>query len=238
MMSINMQRSIVTNNTVNNENTGIEISESHNNGVYRNIVKNSGEGIEIHNASSTNNVHDNLVANSSTCGIQINDNNSSGNTISANHIINSTMKGICLFGGASENTVSHNTVSSTSLYAIYVKDPNTVGNLFKNNTLFDTSAAAIRLIDNSKSVFTSNTIYNTAGDEYSLANGSTLTLLNTTFSSDIIKSTNGTNAVTISNVDKRPIKNDRNIANIMNSTSVTLSFRLAAGEDITLTTIS
>jgi parallel beta-helix repeat protein len=238
MLSINMQQSIVTNNIVNNENAGIEISQSHNNGVYKNIVKKSNEGIEIHNASSGNNVHDNLVDNSSTCGIQINDNNSLRNTISDNYIINSTTKGICLFGGASENTVSQNNVSSTSLYAIYVKDPNTVDNLFKNNTLFNTSAAAIRLIDNSKSVFISNHIYNTAGDEYSLANGSTMTLLNTTFSSGIINSTNGLNSVTISNVDKRPIKNDRNIANIMNSTSVTLSFRLAAGEHITLTTAS
>ena len=238
MMSINMQHSIVTNNIVSNENSGVEISESRNNGVYKNIVKNSGEGIEIHNASSSNNVHDNLVANSSTCGIQINDNNSSENTIGANYVINSTTKGICIFGGASENTVSHNTVSSTSIYAIYVKDPNTVGNLFKDNTLFNTSAATIRLIDNSKSVFISNPIYNSAKDEYSLADGSTLTLLNTTFSPDIIKSTNGTNSVTISNVDKRPIKNDRNIANIINSTSVTLSFRLAAGEHITLTTLS
>ena len=238
MLSINMQHSIVRNNIVSNENTGIEISESHDNRVYKNIVKNSSQGIEIHNASSNNNIHNNLVTNSSTCAVQINDNNSSRNTISTNYIMDSTTKGICLFGGASENTISQNTVSSTSLYGIYVKDPGTVGNLFKNNTLVNTSAAAIRLVDNSRSVFISNLIHNTARDEYSLANSSTLTLLNTTFSSDIINSTNGINSVTISNVDKRPIRNDRNIANIMNSTSVTLSFRLAPGEHITLATVS
>ena len=238
MLSINMQHSNIINNIVNNENTGIEISESHNNDIYRNIVRKSNEGIEIHNASSDNNIHSNLVVNSTACGIQINDNNSSRNTIRDNYITNSTAKGLCLFGGASENTVSHNNISLTSLYSIYVKDPITVDNLFKNNTLFNTSSAAIRLIGNSKSVFISNRIYNTAGDEYSLANSSNLILLNTTFSSDTINSTDGINSVTISNVDKRPIKNDRNVANIINSTSVTLSFRLAAGERITLTTVS
>lgn len=117
MFSMNMQQSVATNNIVSNESIGIEISQSHNNAVFNNTVKNSGEGVEIHNRSSDNVVRGNFLSHSFECGIKISDDKSFGNTISDNHIIinkgDDSKKAICLFSGrASSEKVIHNMIVS------------------------------------------------------------------------------------------------------------------------------
>ncbi|HEY9385679.1 MAG TPA: right-handed parallel beta-helix repeat-containing protein, partial [Nitrososphaeraceae archaeon] len=59
MFSRNMYDSVARFNIVSNEDKGIVISESHNNGIYNNTVSDSGTGIDIDKESSENIIHDN-----------------------------------------------------------------------------------------------------------------------------------------------------------------------------------
>ena len=64
MLSRNVQDSVVRNNIVYNETQCIFASQSHNNQIYNNNVKDCKNGIRLFHNASANAVHNNTVANS------------------------------------------------------------------------------------------------------------------------------------------------------------------------------
>lgn len=91
MLSRNMHDSIIRNNIVYNETQGIFVSKSHNNQIYNNSVADVRNGIYLKNMSSGNIVHDNIIKNPTSSGIQVNT-GAAGNTFFHNTIIDAPAK--------------------------------------------------------------------------------------------------------------------------------------------------
>jgi poly(beta-D-mannuronate) C5 epimerase len=88
MLSRNVQNSVVRNNIVYNETQCIFASQSHNNEINNNYVRDCKNGIHLFHNSSANSVHHNTIGNS--------------------------VRGIFVDNGATENTIYSNTITSTS----------------------------------------------------------------------------------------------------------------------------
>ncbi len=86
MFSRNMTNSIARNNIVYNETQGIFISKSHNNEIYNNTVYDTKNAIYLKNMSSNNLIHDNIIKNPRSSGIQVKT-GASANTFYSNAII-------------------------------------------------------------------------------------------------------------------------------------------------------
>jgi mannuronan 5-epimerase len=103
--SRNMFNSIVRNNIVYNEPTGIIVSQSHNNQIYNNTISKSGTGINVNSGSTNNKIQGNTITDSINNAILVN-NDSSGNTFSSNKIVSPTPQGLKIEqDGTSKNNV-------------------------------------------------------------------------------------------------------------------------------------
>jgi parallel beta-helix repeat protein len=71
MLSRNNYNSIVSNNTISNESTGVSISESHNNEIHNNTILDVTNGIELKSSSYENIVFDNKVERPLDYGVRI-----------------------------------------------------------------------------------------------------------------------------------------------------------------------
>ena len=84
MFSRNMSSSLARNNIVYNEDNGIFISQSHNNQIYKNIVSNSTQGINVGSGSASNKIYNNTIIRSSSHGISVSTSDAAANTIYSN----------------------------------------------------------------------------------------------------------------------------------------------------------
>ena len=126
MFSRNMYNSIVRNNLVYNEDKGIFVSASHNNQISNNIISCSGYGIHVGSGSSNNKISGNIIDNSISQAILIN-NGSSGNTFYSNKIISSTTAGLKINqDSTSKNNIFYNNqITRSSIGGNATADPNT-----------------------------------------------------------------------------------------------------------------
>jgi len=208
MLHNNVKNSVVRDNIIyNNTEAGIAIFDSHNNEVYLNAISGGKYGIRVNVNSSYNNIHDNSIKSASY--------------------------GIYPYSGASYNTFFGNTIRDSTTYGVYIKDSDSLANVFSSNKLSGNDISI--KISNSTATFISNLV--SSVNYYSLANNATLNFLDTAFNNHVAKSTSGTNTVTIDNRDKRIVKNDQNIENIVDPSKVSLEFSIPSGQQIILTTI-
>jgi parallel beta-helix repeat protein len=103
-----MYDSIARNNIVYDEAKAIFISRSPSNQVYNNTISNSGETININSGSTNNKMYDNMLMNSKSYAILIN-NSSNGNTFYSNKIVSNNKEGLEIVQDAtSKNNVFSN----------------------------------------------------------------------------------------------------------------------------------
>jgi mannuronan 5-epimerase len=186
MLSRNNVKSIARHNNISNSETGISVSESHNNQVYDNTISNSLDGIKVRAGSSGNLINNNTIMNTSECGIVVYL-KAKNNTIADNFLLNYNASGICLKNGANENKFYSNSLEDTGKYGINVKDTNAVGNIFSNNVV-NLATYAIRVYNNTDTIFIENNVTNTKGHQYIISRDSILNLDNTKFLGDRIRS--------------------------------------------------
>ncbi len=151
MVSRNVRDSTVRNNNISGENTGISISESHNNLIYSNGISNTSSGIQVKLISSNNSIYDNSLYRVKKCGIEISS-GASSNTIFSNDLLQSGNYGVCLFSNPVGNILSNNTISSNQDYAIYIKDSNSSTNVFKHNKLLNVAQNPIKIANGTLTV--------------------------------------------------------------------------------------
>jgi hypothetical protein len=156
MLSKNVRDSVVSDNSIQNENTGISISESVNNKVYTNDALNNVNGIQIKANSSSNIVSNNNIKSSERCGIEIS-NNSSGNVITSNSIANTSRYGICLADNPFQTMINNNTIDAASGPAVYIRNSNFENNIFKFNQISNASREPIKLVNGTLKVL-NNTV--------------------------------------------------------------------------------
>jgi mannuronan 5-epimerase len=218
MLSRNVKDSTVRANEIKNENTGISISDSHNNKVEGNLISQSIYGIQLKAGSSKNVVEKNLISSPNKYGILLADNvgdnniiqnritNSSGfgicvnqaerNAIVGNVVGGSGRHGICLNNDSKGNYVQANLIDQTTGYGIYVSNSNSKDNTFVNNTVRDAKIGVV-LSNSTDSEFRTNEIGPVTQYEYAAADNSSLKLNNTNFTQDKIRSLEGNNSVSI-----------------------------------------
>ena len=91
MFSRNMYDSVARNNIVSHEESGIVVSESHDNQVYNNKVSDSGRGIDLDKESYENVIYNNLIRNipEPSDALHVEDGAAEKNTLHSNNIITS-----------------------------------------------------------------------------------------------------------------------------------------------------
>jgi len=156
MLSRNVQDSIVRNNKVQNENTGVSVSQSSSDQVYNNTISNTNNGIQVKLNSSNNTIDNNSIQNSKRCGIEVSQ-GSSKNTIVSNKLLNADSYGVCLVNSPSANTVSNNTIDAGGGYAVIARDSKSTDNVFKYNQLLNVSRSPVKLT-NGTLTFINNTL--------------------------------------------------------------------------------
>lgn len=152
----NVRDSIVRNNSIGNEITGISISYSAADDIYGNHIHNTDKAIRVRFNSSNNSIHENSIYDSMKCGIEITD-TASKNVIRNNSILNSSGNGICILGDPSGNSLSSNVIDAGLGYAIYARDSNSGNNVFTNNQLINVSRTPTRVL-NSTLTLVNNTV--------------------------------------------------------------------------------
>jgi parallel beta-helix repeat protein len=215
MLSRNVKDSNVRNNTIYNEIRGIVVSESHQDHIYNNTIKDTDIGIETKFGSSKNIVRNNSIVNAGKYGIQVvkgsNDNiimrndvikpvqygicvhnNGTKNIVAENVVTQSEKHGICVYNNSTGNTIKSNFIDGALGYGLYITDNDATNNTFEFNDV-DKAKVGIAVRNNTDSIFTQNAIGVVEGSEYLVTDNSTLKLDNTTFTSDTIKSSDGTN---------------------------------------------
>lgn len=212
VLSRNVADSKINNNIIQQEPSGIFISESHDMKIQNNTISKIAYGINAKKGSynisiSNNSIHDptnmgiliqdkssgnelshNIVLNPGKYGICVQD-NGKGNSIMKNIIIRSA-NGICVLGGSSGNTVAYNFINNTSGYGVLVRGSDVKNNTFTRNTI-DNAKMAITVDNNTESQFNQNTVGTADNTEYYMLGNSVLNLKNTSFTSDKIKSGKG-----------------------------------------------
>jgi parallel beta-helix repeat protein len=86
MLTRNTSNSVIRNNNISNESTGISISQSHNNEIYNNTLRDVKSGIDVKNNSYENLLFDNIIKRALNYGFRITD-SPSGNILESNTII-------------------------------------------------------------------------------------------------------------------------------------------------------
>ena len=130
--SRNTSNSIARNNIISNQETPLEISNSHNDDVYGNTISKTtnSTGISIKSASFGNKVHDNTMTNVES-GIEVR--NSTNNIIYSNTISKTVLPAISLKAGATGNKIYSNTLENvpTGLKS----DPDSTNNMIGSNKI-------------------------------------------------------------------------------------------------------
>jgi parallel beta-helix repeat protein len=198
MFSKNTVNSTARFNNISSSDTGISISESHSNKVHNNNVSNTSDGIAVKNNSTGNMIINNVISTPTDCGVLITL-ASRDNSVGLNYVQKYSQSGICLSNAATHNLIYSNIIDGLGQYGIDVKDHDAIMNNFTNNTI-QLSNNAIRLYDNTGTLFVSNKVGNSQGHQYIVSGNANLTLLKTQFIGDRIRSA-GTlsNTVTIFN---------------------------------------
>ena len=176
--------SIISNNTVCNNEEGIYLYSSSNNNKItgNNASNNNGGGIRLSD-SSNNTITGNNASNNNDDGIRLD--NSSNNNITGNNVCNNNAKGICLHYSSNCNTITGNNVNNNHWDGIIVHDScnnsiagNNVCNNRKGIYIYDSCNNTIyfnNFINNTDNVYfyTSTTIWNSPFEITYTYNGST-----------------------------------------------------------------
>jgi parallel beta-helix repeat protein len=172
--------STIKDNTIYNEEVGIQLPSMSYSEVYGNRIYNSKYGINLETQIGSSYDRDNRCG--SVGCVSIN-NNVHHNNIKASSI------GIILKEGASTNTIASNTIDGPNGdRGIVVDGSKTSDNIFRDNHISN-AKYSIRLIGgNTGSKFIGNHLDTTApSGEYTMASSSALKLESTQFSSDVIR---------------------------------------------------
>jgi len=260
MLSRNVINSAVRNNTLHDEVKAIVISESHQDDVYNNTISNSTIGIEAKFGSSKNNIYNNTILNAVKYGIQVvkgaNENtvmhnnvvdpakygicvynNGPGNMIFENSIVRSGGHAICVYDKSSGNEIKSNSINGASGYGIYVTDSDVQNNTFVGNQI-GTAKVGVSVSNNTGSVFAQNNIGVVKDSEYFISGNSTISLENTSFSSDRIRAADGgQNSVSISDSGMIDIRNKAGNKTTIDTNKNIYSAVLPDRESITVRTV-
>ena len=172
-------------NNISLSNTGIAVSDSHSNSVYDNAVRRSVDGLSVKNNSSDNMLFNNTISDPKDCGIIV-ALAAQNNTMASNYVRNYTESGICLSKGANHNVFRSNVIDGLGQYGINIKDDDVKGNSFNDNVI-QLSGNAIRLSNNTGTLFINNLVGNTNDHEYIISSNSTLNLVKTRFVGDAVR---------------------------------------------------
>ena len=151
MLSKNVQDSIVKDNEIQGENTGISVSESSKDEVHGNVIRNSTYGIQVKLNSLNNIIENNYIDYSDKCGVQVSD-KSSSNIIISNSILNPAKSAICLFEGPTTNAIKNNTVDASGSYAVYARNSPYKDNVVKENVFLNVTGTPIKMVNSTLTV--------------------------------------------------------------------------------------
>jgi poly(beta-D-mannuronate) C5 epimerase len=172
-------------NNISLSDTGIAVSDSHSNSVYDNAVSRSVDGLSVKNNSSDNMLFNNTISDPKDCGIIV-ALAAQNNTMASNYVRNYTESGICLSKGANHNVFRSNVIDGLGQYGINIKGGDVKGNRFNDNVI-QLSGNAIRLSNNTGTLFINNLVGNTNDYEYIISSNSTLNLVKTRFVGDVVR---------------------------------------------------
>ena len=185
MLSRNTSNSTLRHNNISHSDIGLSVSEkSHSNRIYDNMILSSQDGVTIKNNSSKNVLANNTITNPIDCGILVST-GSHSNIIEDNYIEKYEKSGICLVKDASHNTFQFNQIDGRGLFGISVKDE-AKENRFQDNAILIANNA-IRIYNNTGTLFTNNKIGNTFGHQYIISGHSELNLTDTRFLGDRVR---------------------------------------------------
>jgi parallel beta-helix repeat protein len=123
MFSRNMTNSIARNNYVHNEEQCIFVSQSHDNKIYYNIVSNCGNGIYLKSESSNNSVFNNTIRNVNGSALLLND-GASDNSVYSNTIVNPPSEEEVINNEDQDNnTFEDNNILSSSTFSFAPSSP-------------------------------------------------------------------------------------------------------------------
>jgi mannuronan 5-epimerase len=183
MFSRNTSDSIARYNKISSSDTGISIADSYYNKVYGNELIDNSAAISIKDNSSNNNSYNNTISGSKDCGILVI--KARNNTVQENLIENYGGSGICLSEGAILNLFYSNEMEGLGKYGIDVRDGAGKNSFFRN--IIHLAGNAIRVYNNSETLFVDNLVGNTESHQYIISGNSVLNLINTQFLGDRIR---------------------------------------------------
>ena len=197
MLSKGTVNSTARQNNITSSDTGISVSGSHSNNIEGNTLSQVSDGIAVKNNSSRNIIMDNVVFDAGDCAIMVG--LGEGNIVTSNHLQRYKGGALCFSNGANNSTAQSNLIDGLGEYGIDVRGKDTKMNKFIDNHI-QLSNSAIRVYNNTGSLFVANKVGNTNDHQYVVSGNSNLTLVKTHFVGDRIRSA-GTesNVVTISN---------------------------------------
>lgn len=183
MFSRNTVNSIAKYNKVSTSDTGISISGSHLNKVYGNDLLNNTVGLAIKDNSSNSFLFSNTISGARNCGILVVE--ARNNTIQENRVENYHGNGICLTAGAVQNLFYLNEIDGPGKYGIDVRGGARENSFFRN--VIHLADNAIRVYNNTETLFVDNRVGNTKGHQYIISGNSILNLAETKFLGDRIR---------------------------------------------------
>ena len=183
MFSRNSINSIARYNKISLSDTGISISNSHLNKIYGNDLLNNTAALAIKDNSSSNISFNNTISGARDCGILVVE--AHNNTLKKNSIENYHGSGICLTGGAIQNLFYSNEIEGPGKYGIDVRDGARENSFFTN--VIHLAENAIRVYNNTETLFVDNRVGNTIGHQYIISGNSILNLVKTQFIGDRIR---------------------------------------------------
>jgi parallel beta-helix repeat protein len=183
MFSRNTVNSIARYNKISSSDTGISIADSYSNKVYGNELLNNTAALSIKDNSSNNNSFNNTISGSKDCGVLVV--KAHNNTVQENIIENYDGSGICLSEGAILNLFYSNEIEGLGKYGIDVRDGAGENSFFRN--IIHLAGNAIRVYNNSETLFVDNQVGNTEGHQYIISGNSVLNLVKTQFLGDRIR---------------------------------------------------
>jgi mannuronan 5-epimerase len=183
MFSRNTVNSIARYNKISSSDTGISIADSYSNKVYGNELLNNTAALSIKDNSSNNNSFNNTISGSKDCGVLVV--KAHNNTVQENLIENYNGSGICLSEGAILNLFYSNEIEGLGKYGIDVRDGAGENSFFSN--IIHLAGNAIRVYNNSETLFVDNQVGNTESHQYIISGNSVLNLVKTQFLGDRIR---------------------------------------------------
>lgn len=119
IFSRNTSHSIARNNHIDGANTGIAVSQSHDNEIYNNTIEESNNGIQVHQGSSNNYIHDNTVEGGIN-GLNLRSINTTSNLFETNNLTGMTYAVRVSAVSANNNLFISNNIGSIEKYEYYV----------------------------------------------------------------------------------------------------------------------